>query len=109
MLAKFWQPGKSIDYVNSTSVAIPANTVISLGTRVGIAGTDIAPGEKGTIVLEGVYKMTKTAATTVVTLGAELYFDGTGITTTKTDNVPAGYAVEASPKDTTEVLMKLHG
>lgn len=113
MLASFWQKGEFIDFVNETESVIPANTVVSLNTRVGIAGTDIQPGEKGSLALEGVYKMTKTS-TEKITLGTEVYFDGTGITmetesATKTANIPVGYAVETSPKGSTEILVKLIG
>ena len=45
--AEYWQRGESIDYKNTGSSAIEANSVIVLGKRVGVAGMTIQPGETG--------------------------------------------------------------
>ena len=47
--AEYWQRGESIDYKNTGSSAIEANSVIVLGKRVGVAGMTIQPGETGSI------------------------------------------------------------
>ena len=39
--AEYWQRGESIDYKNTGSSAIEANSVIVLGKRVGVAGMTI--------------------------------------------------------------------
>ena len=41
MIANYQQPGSAIDYPNGTSSAIAAGQVVSLTTRIGVAGTDI--------------------------------------------------------------------
>jgi len=108
MKATYWQKGETLDYTNSTVSAIEANTVINLVTRVGIAGTTIAAGETGTVVVVGVFEMDKTAAE-AITRGTLVYFNGTSITATATDNTHAGYAVaDAAAADAT-VLVKLLG
>lgn len=106
--AIYWQRGESLDYPNTTDATIAANTVVSLGTRVGVIGTDILPGEKGSVHVTGVFEMPKSGSS-AITMGAAVYFDGTGITTTASSNTPAGYAAQASGTTDTVVLVKLLG
>ena len=108
MKATYWQKGDTLDYTNGTASAIEANTVINLVTRVGIAGTTIAAGETGSVVVAGVFEMDKKAAE-AITLGALVYFDGTAITATATANAPAGYAVAGAAAADTTILVKLLG
>lgn len=106
--AAYWQRGESLDYLNKTDVVIEANTIIDLGTRIGIIGTDIAPNEKGSIHVVGVYEIPKTDGTAIA-MGAAVYFDGTGITATEGSNTPAGYAVADAADADTVILVKLLG
>ena len=105
--AAYWQRGESLDYVNGGSTVIEANTIIDLGTRIGIAGTDINPGEKGSLHVTGVYEIQKTGAAEIA-MGAAVYFDGTGITAA-TGGTPAGYAAAKAEADATVILVKLLG
>ena len=105
--AAYWQRGESLDYVNKTSAVIEANTIISLGTRIGVAGTDINPNEKGSVHVTGVYEIEKTG-TGAIEMGAAVYFDGTGITTDNS-GTPAGYAAATAEADSTVILVKLLG
>lgn len=106
--ASYWQRGETLDYKNETEAVIEANTILKLGTRIGIAGTDIAPGEVGSVHVEGVYLMDKTGEA-AIDLGAAVYFDGEGITNTSTSNTPAGYAAAAAEAADTTILVKLLG
>ena len=105
--ATYWQRGESLDYKNSGSVVIEANSVIDLGTRIGIAGTDINPNETGSVHVTGVYEFEKTG-TGAIDMGAAVYFDGTGITTASS-GTPAGYAAAAAEASAAVVLVKLLG
>lgn len=105
--ASYWQRGESLDFKNTTDAVIEANTIIDLGTRIGITGTHINPGEVGSLHVCGVYEMPK-AAGTEVALGAAVYFDGTEIGTT-TSGTPAGYAAAAAEAAATVILVKLLG
>ena len=105
--ATYWQRGESLDYLNSGSTVIEANTVIALGTRIGVAGTDINPGEKGSLHVTGVYEIAKTG-TGEIAMGAAVYFDGTGITSAE-GGTPAGYAAAAAGANDTVILVKLLG
>ena len=111
MKAEYWQKGNAIDYTNGTDATIPAGTVVSLGSRVGIAGTDILPGQLGSVITEGAFIFAKTTSTEVIALGAAVYFDGTGVTTSAetndTPNVPVGWAIKASTASDANVIVKL--
>ena len=58
--ASYWQRGETLDYKNTGSSTIEANTVVELTGRVGIAGTDIAPGAEGDLHVCGVFEFNKT-------------------------------------------------
>lgn len=105
--AAYWQRGESLDYINKGDAVIEANTIISLGTRIGVAGTDINPGEKGSLHVTGVYEIQKTG-TEAIAMGAAVYFDGTGITNA-TGGTPAGYAAAAAEAADDVILVKLLG
>lgn len=104
--ATYWQRGESLDYVNSGDTVIEANTIVSLGTRIGVVGTDINPKEKGSLHVTGVYEIAKTGGE--IAMGAAVYFDGTGITA-DTSGTPAGYAAAAAAADDAVILVKLLG
>lgn len=108
MKATYWQKGDTLDYKNNTEATIEANTVINLVTRVGIAGTSIPAGEVGTVHVSGVFEMDKVAAEGIA-LGTLVYFTGTAITATATDNTPAGYAITAAAAADATVYVKLLG
>ena len=105
--ASYWQRGESLDLKNTTSEIIEANTIIDLTTRIGIAGTNINPGETGSVHVCGVYEIPKSGDAEIA-MGAAVYFDGNGITTT-TGGTPAGYAAAAAAAGDTVVLVKLLG
>ena len=77
--ASYWQRGETLDYKNTGSSTIEANTVVELTGRVGIAGTDIAPGAEGDLHVCGVFEFDKTG-TNEIAFGQPVYFDKTGIT-----------------------------
>lgn len=108
MKATYWQRGESLDYVNSGSTVIEANSIIDLGTRIGIAGTSINPNEKGSVHVVGIYQFTK-KDTGVIALGTAVYYSEDGITATADGNTPAGYATEASAAGASTILVKLLG
>lgn len=107
--AEFWQRGETLDYRNETDEAIEANTVVSFGSHIGVAGTDIMPGELGSLHVTGVFEMPKTAAG-AVEMGTEVYFDGKGATDSKSDSAPlAGYAARAAAASDATIFVKLGG
>ncbi len=115
--AAYWQRGESLDYMNNTTAVIEANTIISIAGRIGVAGTSINPGEKGSLHVTGVYEIEKTGMSEIK-MGAAVYFDGTGITgaadngktgAEKEEYIPAGYAAQTAGAGDEVVLVKLMG
>jgi Uncharacterized conserved protein (DUF2190). len=93
----YWQSGEVLDFENGTSDVMPENTVVNLATRIGITGTRIAVGAKGSVHVVGVFGIPK-VDTEVYTQGQALFYDGTAELITSTDTgLPAGYA--AMPVD----------
>lgn len=115
MKATYWQPGNKIDYINTTEAKVEANTVVAIGNRIGVVGTDIAPGALGSVITEGVFIFEKTSSAAAIALGAAVYFDGTGITTDAqtgegneaTNNTLAGWAIKASAANDPDVYVKI--
>lgn len=106
--AKFWHKGERLDYTNSGTDKIAANTIIALGSRIGIAGADIEAGDKGALVVEGVFYLPKTDETKIEA-GTVVYWDGNGITATSgSSTVPAGYATNEAAAADKEVLVKIN-
>ena len=104
MKATFWQRGEALDYKNTTSSVIEANTVVAEGSLVGVIGTDINPGETGSLHVAGVFEMVKTASDEIK-FGDTVYF----ITKTSSGNAVAGYAASEAGTTATTVLVKLLG
>ena len=116
MTAKYWQKGEVLDY--KASAAVKNGEVVSLGTRIGVAGEDIAAGETGHLHVVGVFEMPK-AASTAITMGAAVYYDetakkittvaSTGESSGKVNNIPAGYAAAPAASADETALVKLLG
>lgn len=107
--AEYWQRGEVIDFVNSTTVKIEANQIVTLGSRVGVAGTPIEVGETGSLHVFGVFEMPK-KANEAITIGQTVYYDATeGAITGSAGDITAGYATEAAAASDTTVKVKLLG
>lgn len=112
------QRGKVLSYANATGAAIASGEVVVVGTRIGMALTDIANGAIGEVGMEDVFELPK--ATGAIAQGAVVYWDADGTpvggtsgagaaTTTSTDNVEAGYAFAAAGESAATVQVKLRG
>ena len=107
--AEYWQRGEALDFTNSTGKTIEANSIIVIGQRIGVAGTEIPAGEKGSVHVVGIYKFPKVKAT-AITAGALVYWDKVNncITTTAASNILAGYAAEAAGENDDTVSVKIN-
>ena len=105
MKASYWQRGETLDYTNATNAVIEAGTVIELTGRIGIAGTNINPGEKGTIHVCGVFEFAKSSSNEI-SMGTDVYFDGDGITEAES-GTQAGYAADNSAAGADTILVKI--
>lgn len=107
--AAYWQRGDTIDYVNSGDDVIEANTILVLGSRIGVAGTDILPGEKGSIHVTGVYEVPKDGSE--ISTGADLYYsesDGSFSATEAEGSVKAGFAAQDAAAGDLSVFVKIN-
>lgn len=112
--ATYMQRGEALDYTNATTDIIEAGSIIAIGDHIGVAGTDINPGEVGSVHVTGCFEIAKTTASDVIDQGASVYFDGTGITATAPTGDDAitsaiGYAAAPSTATDSVVLVKLNG
>ena len=109
MKAEYLQRGEALDYTNATENTIPAGAIVTIGTKLGVAGCDILPGQTGSLHVCGVFRIKKNDAA-AMEQGQTAYFDGTGITGTSGDNaIEVGYAAEAADAAAETVLVKLNG
>ena len=99
MIANYQELGSTIDFINSTSDTIKAGQVVSLTTRIGVAGTEIAASAVGSLHVKGVFSMPK--ATGAIAIGAAVYYNASTdkITTTASSAVPAGWAIAAAKSE----------
>lgn len=73
MKAVYVQKGDTLDYINPTDTVIEAGTAIKMGMIFGVAATDIAPGERGTIATTGVWELPKDAS--AISAGENVIYD----------------------------------
>ncbi|WOO34942.1 DUF2190 family protein [Anaerocolumna sp. AGMB13020] len=106
MKATYWQKGDTLDYKNTGSAKIEHDTVVVLGKRIGVSGTEIPVGAVGSIHVTGVFVMNKAAE--VISFGDDLYYDSENEVVTKTETeVKAGYAAESKDSAESKVLVKI--
>ena len=112
--AAYVQRGESLDYANATDEVIPHGAIVPIGTRIGVTGCTIPPGQTGSLHVVGVFRIAKTGSA-AVDMGQTVYFDGTGITGTAPSGedaetvIPVGYAAAPAAASDTEILVKLNG
>ena len=70
--AEFWQRGEALDYTNTTTATIPANTIVKIGDHIGVTGTDIEPNKVGSLHVGGIWEIPKTG-TKKIDMGATVY------------------------------------
>lgn len=115
MKAAYWQRGETLDYVNTSTKKIEAGDVLTLGNRIGVAGTDIEPGALGSVHVTGVYEFNK-RDTAELTQGMTVYLAADGVTDSASegsgddmvDHVQAGFVAVTSPAKSTKVHVKIN-
>jgi predicted RecA/RadA family phage recombinase len=111
MKAIYVQEGKAIDYTPTADT--PAGSVVVIGEIAGITKLDIAAGALGALHLVGVYNVEK--ASVAITLGAEVYWNGTQATNAATsgsgesvtNNALLGIAIEAASAADSTVKVRI--
>lgn len=94
MATSYKQEGYVIPWTNGTGSAVSSGDVVAVGVYgLGIATVDIANGGVGSVALKGVFELPKGGSLTAAQ-GAALYWSGSAITATTTDDF-IGYAFTA--------------
>lgn len=109
MAQNFIACGETIEYANSTGVAITSGSPVIIGATAGVALVDIAIADTGTVMLEGIFQLAKTTPL-AITQGDEVFWNTSTkkITKTATDS-PIGVASESALSAATTVNVLLHG
>lgn len=99
--------GNVIPYTPTAAVA--SGAMVALGTKVGVAVSDIAANATGSLQLVGEFVITK-LGTDNVAQGAALYFDNANkrLTTTSAGNTYAGFATQAAGAGVSTVQIKIN-
>lgn len=107
------QKGDYIEWSNGTGSDVASGDVVPLQHCVGVAVTDIADGESGTLAIEGVFEVPKVPAA-VFAAGEKLIyddsaaqFDDSSATPAAGDLTGAAIAVEPGANAETTAVVKL--
>jgi predicted RecA/RadA family phage recombinase len=94
----------------TATVLVLSGSLVKVGDLVGVAATDIAVGETGSVSIAGVYEVPK-ATGFAAAQGSKLYFDATAgkLSGTEAGNTFAGYAYESAATGDTLVRVRLVG
>ena len=92
--ATVWADGDMIDY--TPGAAVTAGDVVVLGSIVGVAVEDIPANTKGSLQIEGIFKVPK--ITGAITVGTKLYWDPAGTPVTGDASSGAATATAGSLK-----------
>lgn len=92
------QKGDTIDYLNPGPLPIAYNSVVNLGSRIGIAGEGIAVGATGSVHCAGVFEL-PAINNAAFAVGDTLYWDpgAQNLTNVAVGKIPAGWATEPKP------------
>lgn len=110
------QPGKVLDYVNTSGAAVAAGDVVVAGALLAVALCDIAPGSSGAAAIDGVWALPKVAGTAIAQ-GSALMWDASASAFTAAGGAAAtgdvtgngAVAFDAASSATTVLHVKLTG
>ena len=91
----------------TSSGAVSAGDVVVSGALIGVALVDIAAGETGAVATTGVWSLPKAAE--VLAEGTAVYWNGSAVTATATDNDAIGHVVDEAASGDATCNVKLPG
>ncbi len=104
-MKNFIQNGEVYNHVAAADIS--SGDVVVMGTVVGVAVTDIASDETGSVQAYGVFELPKVAS--ALAQGAKVYWTGTNVTATASGNTEMGVAFAAAASGDATVQVKLAG
>ena len=109
MATNHFQPGKVLDWTNGSGEDVLSGDLVMIGTLAGVALVDIPSNATGSVQVEEVFILPKTASE-AITAGAVVYRDASTklVTTTDESNARIGVAAYAAAADDPTVKEKLN-
>lgn len=106
--AEYLNVGDRIDYANDTGSDIAVGDVVELNERIGVALVDIADGETGAVKTEGHFNLPAVTGSSF-SVGDQVYWNTSSayVTTTSTDNTPAGWVTAPKGSSVDEANVKI--
>lgn len=104
--AQYVQRGETIDFKNVGVVDIKSNDVVSLTTRIGVAGGNIPVGATGSVNVIGVFDLPASTAE-AFTVGQAVYWKDTSLVSASAGAVPAGWVVDAKALANSKARVKI--
>lgn len=106
-MRNYIREGKTLEFTAAS--AITSGSVVVVNNKIiGIAAADIAANTRGTLAIEGIFRLTK-LGTDVVAQGDALYWDGVNSRVTITPGtILAGHAAEAAGSGATTVEVNIN-
>lgn len=114
MASNHVQPGKVLDYVNTTGAVIASGSVVVAGALLGVALVNIPANGGGSVALEGVFEVPKKVGT-AISQGVALVYktaDGvfaTGATAAGDVSGASVVAFASAAADAASMLVKFTG
>ena len=104
-MKNYVQKGDAVD-LTAPAGGLASGQGYLFGDLFGVATKAAAAGERLAVSLEGVFSLPKETGT-ALTEGQKIYWDGTQITATATDNTFVGHVIDAAAADATSVNVRL--
>jgi predicted RecA/RadA family phage recombinase len=106
-LATYVKKGSVVEWTNGTGSAVAAWEIVTVGSRIAVAGDAIANGASGNLFLEGVFSMAA-VNDAAFAIGDQLYWDASANKLTKVATAYfAGMCVAAKGETDTTAKVKL--
>lgn len=114
MANNFSQPGKVLDYMNTTDESVSSGQVVVVGALLGVALVSIAPGAIGSVQIDGVFSVPKVVGASIgqgaaVVYKADLQAFAVGAADAGDVSGAAAVAFSAAGADETQVFIKFTG
>ena len=104
---EFRNYGREMDY--TPAAVVSAGQVVVLNDMIGVAKKDIEASRKGSLALEGIFRMAKDDSSgSAIALGKLVYWDDANnvVTETASTHVKFGYVVAAAADGDDTVIVK---
>ncbi|PKR54408.1 DUF2190 family protein [Thalassospira marina] len=113
-MKNYIQAGASLLWLNNTGAIVSSGAPVVVGNQIGVAAVDIANGESGTVHMENVFNLPKSAGSAIVQGDAVIYdvsasaFVPSSAVAAEGDIVGACTAWEAGEAAATAIAVKIN-